>query len=355
MSGTKGRFTALRPLSQLVSFGLILGFLLGIGRGFLTISSNRYLELEMYNIALDSFRSAVNHLSVLFSIGFAGIFLTAYLLTALVKKVKPKPYVVQAIATLILLGSFLFTGYHLNQTAWYPAFFSLRGFSYNAAVTVSFTLLGFFLFKFHSRIVHFPWNTVLKMLPLKLTLVPVVSLVVLNGLFYYHDFHADKRGLNVLLITIDTLRADHLGFHGYKRDVSPNIDKLAKEGIQFSQAIVQWPKTTPSFASMLTSTYAYYNGITQEARQKMSDHFVLLPEILKNAHYRTVGVVTNGNLAAAYNFDQGIDTHIETWRDFKSVDRNQEYVQAPLVGVKIVVVEEAIQDNKRNHWDKSKF
>jgi len=82
---------------------------------------------------------------------------------------------------------------------------------------------------------------------------------------------------------------------------------------------VQWPKTTPSFASMLTSTYPYYNGITQQ-RQKLSDHFVLLPEILKNAQYRTVSVVTNGNLAAAYNFDQGSDTHIETWREFQSTD-----------------------------------
>lgn len=130
----------------------------------------------------------------------------------------------------------------------------------------------------------------------------------------------DRNGLNVLFITVDTLRADHLGCYGYLRDTSPNIDKLAKEGILFPQAIVQWPKTAPSFASMLTSTYGYYNGVIRSTPQKISIHFVLLPEILKNANYNTVGIVTNGTLAAAYNFNQGIDTHIETWREYGSKD-----------------------------------
>jgi hypothetical protein len=53
---------------------------------------------------------------------------------------------------------------------------------------------------------------------------------------------------------------------------------------------------------------------------KIDIYFVLLPEILKNANYSTVGVVTNGTLGAAYNFNQGIDTHIETWREYGSED-----------------------------------
>jgi arylsulfatase A-like enzyme len=147
---------------------------------------------------------------------------------------------------------------------------------------------------------------------------------MLNGFFYYHQLQRDRNGLNVLFISVDTLRADHLGSYGYIRDTSPNIDNLAKEGILFSHAVVQWPKTAPSFASMLTSTYGHYNGVIRTTPLKIDTYFVLLPEILKNADYNTVAVVTNGTLAAAYNFNQGIDTHIETWKEYGSKDA--EYV-----------------------------
>ena len=60
---------------------------------------------------------------------------------------------------------------------------------------------------------------------------------------------------NILLITIDTLRADHLSSYGYPRITSPVIDRLAAEGARFELPIVQWPKTAPSFASIFTSTY----------------------------------------------------------------------------------------------------
>jgi hypothetical protein len=51
---------------------------------------------------------------------------------------------------------------------------------------------------------------------------------------------------NVLLITIDALRADHLGCYGYRLETSPNIDKFAKSGVLFTDCTVQWPKTWPS-------------------------------------------------------------------------------------------------------------
>ena len=58
----------------------------------------------------------------------------------------------------------------------------------------------------------------------------------------------------VFLITVDTLRADHLGMHGYARATSPYLDRLAAESVVFDMAIAQWPKTGPSFASMFTNS-----------------------------------------------------------------------------------------------------
>ncbi len=60
---------------------------------------------------------------------------------------------------------------------------------------------------------------------------------------------------NTILITIDSLRPDHLGCYGYGRNTSPNIDRLAKEGVRFNQAISQVPMTPPSVLSFFTSTY----------------------------------------------------------------------------------------------------
>lgn len=151
-----------------------------------------------------------------------------------------------------------------------------------------------------------------RILLLCTTLLLVVFIVATCSRVY-----SASRRPNVLFVTIDTLRADHLGCYGYQRDTSPRIDELAREGVMFSQGIVQWPKTTPSFASMLTGTYGFYNGVTRSVRQSVSGHFDMLAEVLREAGYETVGVVTNPNLARFYHFDQGFETYIEGWRDLR--------------------------------------
>lgn len=120
---------------------------------------------------------------------------------------------------------------------------------------------------------------------------------------------------NVLFITVDTLRADHLGAYGYPRDTSPNIDALARAGILFRYGIVQWPKTSPSMASLFTSTYGNRNGVMRKTRQKIGREFDLVAEVFDRAGYQTAAVVTNGNLGRKYQFDQGFDHFVEIWQD----------------------------------------
>lgn len=67
--------------------------------------------------------------------------------------------------------------------------------------------------------------------------------------------------LNVLLLTIDSLRPDHLGCYGYPRETSPNLDRLAREGVRFAQVINQTAWTTPSLVSVLTALYPETHGV----------------------------------------------------------------------------------------------
>lgn len=121
-------------------------------------------------------------------------------------------------------------------------------------------------------------------------------------------------GSNILLITVDTLRADHLSSYGYVRATSPVIDRLAAEGVRFDQAQVQWPKTTPSFASIFTASYSKDNQIVRTAGQPVSCKFSMLAEMLQRQGYATAAVVANAAVGSDFYFDQGFDEFIETWK-----------------------------------------
>jgi arylsulfatase A-like enzyme len=119
---------------------------------------------------------------------------------------------------------------------------------------------------------------------------------------------------NILLITVDTLRADHLSSYGYGRSTSPNIDALAASGVRFDQASSQWPKTTPAFASMFTSTYSKDNGNVRKVGIPLSCRMDTVAEVLQRQGYSTHAVIANAAVGRELNFDQGFDTFVETWK-----------------------------------------
>jgi arylsulfatase A-like enzyme len=114
---------------------------------------------------------------------------------------------------------------------------------------------------------------------------------------------------NLLLITIDTLRADHLGCYGYQRDTSPAIDALAESGMRFTRSFCQRPKTSPSFATIHTGTYPARHGV-HGAMQVLAPDNETLAEVLSEAGWTTAAVITNGNLYPAFGFDQGFETYL---------------------------------------------
>ncbi len=119
---------------------------------------------------------------------------------------------------------------------------------------------------------------------------------------------------NLLLVTLDTLRADHLRAWGYPRATSPHLDRLAAAGFVFAQAWAQWPKTGPSFASLLTSTYPKDNGLVRKVGVPLPLGLRLLSEELRAAGFANHAVVANGALASEFGYGQGFDSYVETWK-----------------------------------------
>lgn len=118
---------------------------------------------------------------------------------------------------------------------------------------------------------------------------------------------------NVLVICVDSLRADHLGCYGYKRDTSPCIDTVAKSGIWFTSAISQAPWTKPSVASLFTSMYMSVHNVWYGYKDtkdyaiscKLSNDIVTFAEILKIHGYETAAFGQKLHLHKEFGFKQG--------------------------------------------------
>ena len=111
---------------------------------------------------------------------------------------------------------------------------------------------------------------------------------------------------NLLLVSIDTLRADHLGAYGYERETSPFLDELARGGALFENAYSQSASTVPSHASLFTGRYPFQHG-TWWYKTPLPDEELTLAEILKDAGYRTLGVASSVRFHEGSGFRQGFD------------------------------------------------
>lgn len=112
---------------------------------------------------------------------------------------------------------------------------------------------------------------------------------------------ADDRPPNVVVVVMDTLRADRIGAYGYLRDTTPVLDRLAREGALATDVTAQCSWTLPSMVSLFQGRYvtSYRDVFLEDAPT--------LAEVFRSAGYRTIGVVGNGLLSAEASFDRGFD------------------------------------------------
>src|SRR5262245_60827737 len=97
----------------------------------------------------------------------------------------------------------------------------------------------------------------------KIGLLIVIAILAAAGFFFYKWKSPEKPKIvrNVLMITIDTLRADHLGVYGYAAAQTPNIDRLGAESALFENAIATIPLTLPSHSSIMSGVYPFVHGV----------------------------------------------------------------------------------------------
>lgn len=125
---------------------------------------------------------------------------------------------------------------------------------------------------------------------------------------------------HLVLLTIDTLRADHMSLYGYQRATTPFLERLAEESVVFDRAIAQWPKTGTSFASMFIGRFPNSTGLTHKASLQIPAAYGLLPEAMQNEGYKTLAVVSNEVLSKDSGWDRGFDDYRQTWSEEPSND-----------------------------------
>jgi arylsulfatase A-like enzyme/Tfp pilus assembly protein PilF len=135
---------------------------------------------------------------------------------------------------------------------------------------------------------------------------------------------------NLLLVSIDTLRADHLGCYGYAAAQTPRLDALARSGLRFARATTVMPLTLPAHASLLTGTFPAWHGVRDNGGFYVGDDQVTLAELLRDKGYRTGGFVSSFVLDSRWGIAQGFETYFDDFDLEKYGDKGgMDVIQRP--------------------------
>lgn len=141
----------------------------------------------------------------------------------------------------------------------------------------------------------------------KILIIFLICIIATTTAFYFKNFVNPKFKPNIVIVTLDALRPDHLGCYGYKRNTSPNIDKIAKEGVLFLNTIAQSSWTVPSLPSILTSNYLPAHEVV-DFGDKISEKLFTLTYLLKINGYQTGFFSNNYNISTILRFDEHFDS-----------------------------------------------
>jgi len=127
---------------------------------------------------------------------------------------------------------------------------------------------------------------------------------------------------NVVLITLDTTRADHLGCYGYARGSTPNIDSLARGGVLFAQAASPAPLTLPAHSSIMTGIYPTYHGVRVNGSTALGQSQTTLAEVLSEKGYKTGAFIAAFVLDGRWGLNQGFQTYDDRFdlKKYKHID-----------------------------------
>ncbi len=270
-------------------FGLIIGFIIGIIKGVSLAYPQGYLQKSLYNLALSIIQPTLNSVilkSVIIAI-VPVLFITIPI--SIIKTYRERG--------LVLISSFTILFY-------IASFRRISPFNY-----LLFILILYGLFYPISTSVRFreKFSFLNKLANGKLVLVPILLIAIGNGFIYSYRSSRSK-GPNIILISIDSLRADHLSCYGYRRNTSPNIDQLASQGILFKNGFSQATWTLPSHASIFLSQYVWRHKVNNQ-NKRLGNSCATLAEILKDRDYATCAFVSGGFLSSKFGFGRGFEVY----------------------------------------------
>ncbi len=144
---------------------------------------------------------------------------------------------------------------------------------------------------------------------------------------------------NVVVITVDTLRADHVGCYGYKQIRTPNIDGLAADSVRFDMAFTPVPITLPSHTVIFTGTYPMLNGMHDFSGNRLGAQPPTLASVLKENGYRTGAVVAAAVLDSRFGLNRGFDFYYDHFDFNRLQESNLDEMERPAN----VVADETLQ------------
>jgi arylsulfatase A-like enzyme len=141
--------------------------------------------------------------------------------------------------------------------------------------------------------------------------VRIAGLALVGGLLGCHagDRVRPVRAHGVVLVSIDTLRPDHLGCYGYEQPTTPNVDAFRKDAVLFREAIAHAPSTLPSHASLLTSLIPHHHGASIARGTALATGRLTLAETFRESGFATASFNGGGQLDATFGLDRGFDVY----------------------------------------------
>jgi len=139
----------------------------------------------------------------------------------------------------------------------------------------------------------------------------LLTAAAVTGWFFYNRKREPQAPRNVILITIDTLRADHLGCYGYGRAQTPNIDDWANQGVLFRNATTTTPLTLPAHSSIMTGAYPISHGVRDNVGFYLDDKWMTLAETMKNNGFQTGGFISAFVLDRRWGIAQGFQEYFD--------------------------------------------
>ena len=134
---------------------------------------------------------------------------------------------------------------------------------------------------------------------------------------------------DIILITVDTLRADHVGVYGSSPAATPAIDSLAAGGVVFDRAISQVPLTLASHVAILTGTYPFHNGVQDFTGQPLAPSFQTVAQAFQRNGYATAAVVSAFVLDRSWGLARGFDVYQDAFAPRSFVEKNMALVERP--------------------------